>query len=122
MKDYLHKLNIAVITTALLFAMSACEHDQIDGMPVYLKGTPEFNHALSKFLITPEDADTLAYKYVSNTQPGPAPYVLGPLTAIVGECYVFAFPEKNYITVSGVYVHGNTGAVEERTVDLKIKR
>jgi hypothetical protein len=124
MKQYLYKLTIIVLATTLLLVMNACKygHYQVDGVPVYLKGSPEFNNALSEMPITPEDADKLSFEYVSSVQQGGAAYARGPLTAIVGEYYVFAFPEKNYISISGVYVHGNTGAVEERTVDLQIKR
>jgi hypothetical protein len=123
MKKFLCHLNAAGIVTALLFFVSACKHDhyEVNGEPVYLKGSPEFTDAVSNFSVTPEAADKLSIEYVSSVQQGPA-YARGPLTAVVGEYYVFAFPEKNHITVSGVYVHGNTGAVEERTVDLKIKR
>lgn len=103
------------------FCSFACVSDkaiaEVNGEPVYLNPSKEFDLKSEQFKISPERAQKIALEYRRSQQPNIRMHVLGPLVAIVGDFYVFAIPEKDGLSLSGVYVHGNKGKVEERIVD-----
>ena len=88
------------------------------GEPIYFAGTPEYQRKLETFSLTVAEAKDRVASYLAATRPPPTNpklgYLIGNHQVIVGDCFVFAMPDKVDIILSGYYVDGHTGAVTER--------
>jgi hypothetical protein len=84
-------------------------------------GTPEYEAAIKRLRVQPEQARQLVAEHVRSTRPTSDPNaatVIGDHLLLIGQMYHFFQPRKSGgIPLSGYYVDGHTGKVEFRKVE-----
>ncbi len=81
----------------------------INSNDIYLIGTEKYENKIHSFYITREEAAEKIVKYKHDV-----PHFLLVHYIVIDDCYVFSKGEGTGIRISGIYVNGYTGEVEEK--------
>jgi hypothetical protein len=86
------------------------------GERVFFKNTAAYNRKLAKLKLNEHQARINYEEYLSTNKIRipPAGIFDNYHAVIVGDCFVFSFPRKANVDLSGYYVDGHTGKVSER--------
>lgn len=107
-----------ILMLAAVFTGCSSVRRTSTGDPIYFVGTQQYQHKVETLTLTEAQAKDRVAAYLASTRPPPTNpklgYLIGKHQVIVGDCFVFAMPDKADIILSGYYVDGNTGAVTER--------
>lgn len=112
--------SILTCLVSLPLVSCASESHHVHGHDIYIIPSQAFDKAASAFTINKDQALALALKYRAAQRPDIRIHVIGSLAGIVDKCYVFSLPQKDGIPLSGIYVNGDSGAVEEKIFPFKI--
>ena len=104
----------------LPFMSCASQPRHFQGHVVHVYPSSAFNKAVTEFSVSKEQAFVLATRYREAQRPEIKKHAVGSLAGIVGRCYVISLPQKDGIPLSGLYVNGDNGSVEERKFPYKI--
>jgi len=116
--------NIIILIMAHLIALPliscASQSLRVEDHVIHINPSLSFDEAATALPVNHEQALKLALRHRETQRPDIAKHAIGRLAGIVDGFYVFSLPQKDGIPLSGIYVNGNSGIVEDRIFPFKI--